>query len=416
MSAASNTIIETIIDQHFEEASFLWSQRDAAVTDPHYDLQDLSRLDERVEAHIDGLRVAGDPGWALCEAALAEDEPGTVFTGTVIAFESGDAQRIEKVVSVGSKSHAAFRGMVSGLGWLDDRQFNSIIRGLVRANSPSYRRLGIAACGIRRVDPKSYLESAIQDSDLFLKTRALKAVGELKRQDLLPLLKNDLQNEDHACRFEAARSALLLGNRSALRPMGQFVQAPSPFRLPAMQIAFRIMDTQTSKNWLKALAKDPGHMRDVIIGTGIVGDPCYVPSLLKQMETPELARVAGEAFTMITGADLTDEALEGEWLEDLEAGPNDDPEDENVDMDADEDLPFPHVAGVKDWWSSNRGRFQAGTRYLLGAPITLEHCRNVLRFGLQRQRQAAAVELALLSSDAPLFNIAELGVRQLEVL
>ncbi|MDX2428369.1 MAG: hypothetical protein QNK22_06725, partial [Xanthomonadales bacterium] len=208
MTATNSTIIEIIVDQHFEEASFLWSQRDAAVTDPHYDLQDLSRLDDRVEAHIDGLRVAGDHGWARCEEGMEEDDPGSVFTGSVIAFESRDGQRIDKVISIGSKSRAAFRAMVSGLGWLDDRQFKSVIGQLVRANSHIYRRLGIAACGIRRVDPKTYLESAIQDSDLFLKSKALKAVGELKRRDLMPLLKINLQNEDHTCRFEAARSAL----------------------------------------------------------------------------------------------------------------------------------------------------------------------------------------------------------------
>ena len=52
--------IPHIIDQHAEEAAFLWLLRSNAVSAPHYDLDDLSGLDERVEAHIDGLRIAGD--------------------------------------------------------------------------------------------------------------------------------------------------------------------------------------------------------------------------------------------------------------------------------------------------------------------------------------------------------------------
>ena len=56
------------------------------------------------------------------------------------------------------------------------------------------------------------------------------------------------------------------------------------------------------------------------------------------MEVPELARVAGEAFTMITGVDIAYEDLEGEWPEDFEAGPTESPEDEDVEMDPDEDL------------------------------------------------------------------------------
>lgn len=48
--------IPLIIDQHAEGAAFLWLLRDAAVAAPHYSLKDLAGLDNRVEAHLDGLR------------------------------------------------------------------------------------------------------------------------------------------------------------------------------------------------------------------------------------------------------------------------------------------------------------------------------------------------------------------------
>ena len=37
--------IPHIIDQHAEEAAFLWLLRSDAVSAPHYDLEDLVRLD-----------------------------------------------------------------------------------------------------------------------------------------------------------------------------------------------------------------------------------------------------------------------------------------------------------------------------------------------------------------------------------
>ena len=150
----------------------------------------------------------------------------------------------------------------------------------------------------------------------------------------------------------------------------------------------------------------------MLVGVGIGGDPFYVPWLITQMDMPEVARVAGEAVTMIVGVDLAYDDLEGEWPEGFEAGPTDNPEDENVAMDADEDLPWPDRQLVQKWWDANKNRSTSGQRYLVGQPITAEHCQDVLRTGCQRQRNAAALELALMDPEAPLFETRAPGFRQ----
>ena len=52
-------IIAEIVSQHVEESAFLWLLRSNAIHQPHYGLKALAKLDNRVEAHLDGLRVAG---------------------------------------------------------------------------------------------------------------------------------------------------------------------------------------------------------------------------------------------------------------------------------------------------------------------------------------------------------------------
>ncbi|MBT8076024.1 MAG: TIGR02270 family protein [Gammaproteobacteria bacterium] len=411
MTAAS-PILEHIVDQHFDEAAFLWEQRDAAVTAINYSLEDLAYLDSRVDAHIDGLRLAGEYGWKLCEDGLDEEEPGTAFATSVIAMESGDAERIDQVIDAGNQSRAAFRAVVSGLGWMNNKRFKERIPELVRAKSRKYRRLGVAACGIRRINPRQYLDQAVESSDLYLKARALRAAGELKRLDLLPAIKLNIQREDHACRFAAARSALLLGDRSALEALSAFVLTQSSYTLPAMRIALRLVDAQTARNWLKAQAKVPEQRRQMLIGTGITGEPGYIPMLIKQMSNPEYARAAGESFEMITGIDLAAEKLEQEPPQGFKAGPNDDTDNDDVAMDEDEDLNWPDADLVSRWWEQNAAAFQTGNRYLAGHPITPETCRQVLKNGNQRQRHAAALELALSSPEAPYFNIRGPGAWQ----
>src|SRR6185437_17048852 len=90
--------IELMLRQHAEDAGFLWLQRDNAVRAPHYALKDLAKLDDRVEAHIDGLRVAGDDGWALALDQLKHPEPGEYFAAMVLALESGRKEKIAAVV------------------------------------------------------------------------------------------------------------------------------------------------------------------------------------------------------------------------------------------------------------------------------------------------------------------------------
>src|SRR5215831_20811903 len=83
ISAMVNT---EVVAQHAEDAAFLWFSRDRAVRAPHYYLKDLARLDERVEANVDGLRVAGDVGWDLAAKATEQGDPGRLFTAAVLAF------------------------------------------------------------------------------------------------------------------------------------------------------------------------------------------------------------------------------------------------------------------------------------------------------------------------------------------
>ena len=93
-----------------------------------------------------------------------------------------------------------------------------------------------------------------------------------------------------------------------------------------------------------------------------------------------------------------------------------DPADENVDMDLDEGLPFPDVEKIQAWWDKNSHRFQPGTRYFMGAPVTREHCIDVLKNGYQRQRILAAHYLCLLDPGTPLFNTSAPAWRQQKLL
>ena len=156
--------------------------------------------------------------------------------------------------------------------------------------------------------------------------------------------------------------------------------------------------------------------RLVVAATGIIGDPVSTPWLIEKMKQPELVRAAGEAFSLITGVDLAYDDLEGDWPQEFEAGPTETPEDEDVALDADEDLLWPEADLIAEWWSDKQANFQKGQRFLCGQPISAETCLDVLGNGYQRQRRAAALELVLLSPNEPLFNTSAPAKRQMRAL
>jgi uncharacterized protein (TIGR02270 family) len=160
------------------------------------------------------------------------------------------------------------------------------------------------------------------------------------------------------------------------------------------------------------MANDPSNQRLLIRGAGVAGQVHYIPWLIKLMADEVTARLAGESFSTITGLDLAWLDLERNPPEDFEPGPTDDPEDPNVDMDPDDSLPWPDQAKIQAWWDANAQRFQRGTRYFMGEPVRLDHCRRVLREGYQRQRRAAAEYLCLLAPGTHLFPIAAPAWRQ----
>jgi uncharacterized protein (TIGR02270 family) len=415
------SLIPTILGQHAEEAALLWLRRDAAVGQPHFRVEDIAVLDNQLDAHLDGLRIAesnrADTGWTVCQHELGWGEPGEVFPAAVLALESGDCGRLDRVLEASAKSYENSRPLVSAFGWLPFDRVAEQIDHLLASEDAGLRRVGIAACAAHRCDPDRALAEALNAGDDRLRARALRAVGELGRVDLLSAVEDHVGEEDELSRSSAAWSvALISGYEAAVEALRNVVETDGPRRERALQTALRRMDVGAGREWINGLAQDARLVRSAVLGAGVLGIPDSIPWLFDQMQVPPVARVAGETFSMITGVDIAYQDLDGQWPEGFHAGPTEDPADENVEMDPDENLPWPDREKLTKWWRKHRDRFDSGTRYLVGRPMTIEWLNHVLRNGYQRQRVAAALELAIRQPGTPLFEVRAPGWRQRQLL
>jgi uncharacterized protein (TIGR02270 family) len=410
-------VIAPIVARHFEEAAILWQHRDADAHGTQRTFEELADLDGRVNAQLDGLRIAQSYGWDESTIEPNLSDPGEAFVRTLLSLEGKKSEALEKVLEAVAGDEAAVRGVVSGFGWASSTLLRGTVKELLASTDAFRRRVGIAACAVHRVDPGNALGEATQHDDVALRRRALRAIGELGRSDQASVLQMHFQSSDPWGRFWAAWSGVLTGDRGqGLQVLCATATADHAQRARGMQIVLRVVSSKNARDWLRHVRDNKAPERDVLAGIGIAGDPSYIPWLIAQMEVPEQSRMAGEAFSMITGVDLYDAQLTRDRPDGFESGPTDNPEDEDVAMDPDQDLVWPDPQLVRTWWDQHGHRFVNGQRYLAGNAITPEHCERLLREGRQGFRQAAAYELALMNAETPLFEVRAPAARQQRLL
>ncbi|MEO6237665.1 MAG: TIGR02270 family protein [Vicinamibacterales bacterium] len=409
--------VPVIVAQHVEGLALLWSTRRTLATSGHLSLTQLARFDHRIAAHEDGCVIAGDAGMTTLVGELQDANAARLFAVGVVAIQTKRRDIFDRCLKIAEALPAARAGLTSALGWVDAPQLAGVASDLLKASLAFRRSIGLAACRVHRIDPGQVLFATLTDSDSRAQAEALRTAGVLGNPEHASSCLDALSSENSRVRFWAAWSSVLLGDRRlGLNALVRLAEGPSSHGSEAFGLALQALSTSAGHETLTSLAGASELLRSLIRGTGIVGEPSYVPWLISHMSDEKTARLAGEALSLLAGADLALLDLERKPPENFESGPNDDPDDPNVDMDADDGLPWPDAAKIEQWWAANGSRFQKGTRYFMGQPVTKEHCIHVLKTGYQRQRILAAHYLCLLDPGTPLFNTSAPAWRQQRLL
>lgn len=400
--------------QRVGETALAWLRREQLLAEPHPTLADFVGDDGRLQTQLEDLAVGGDATWRACQRELAWEEPGEVFPAAFVALEAGDPQpRLRRVLDYALRSYELSRPLVAALAWKPLAPILDLLEDFLTADAPDLRRIGLAAAIAHRRVPESALATAIEQGDLLLRTRALRGVGELGSCPLLPQVAEHVTGRSDSCALEAAWTCALRGRLpAALSQLVQVAHQPGAAAQRAIGVVTRVGAVAEATELIHRLAQRPSSLRTAIVGAGTLGNAALVEWLLAQLDRPQTARVAGEAITMITGISLHDPQYQA--LPDERPARADVPGDEadSLDLGPDDHLPWPNRRAIADWWARHRAAFPPGRRHLLGRPIVADWCRRVIADGRQRQRAAAALELATLCPDVPLFETRAPGWRQ----
>lgn len=397
-------VLRSVVEQHADDVAFLWTVRRSATAAPHTRLEDLVRLDERIEANLEGMSIAGDAGFRLSLRQAAGGEFGEVFTAAVLACESQRPDRLTSVIEKSPRGELA-RGLGGAFSWLDRSGVESALKWFDERDEPELRAAFLLGCIAHRRDPGARLEDALSRGDRDLQALALQAIGELGLSSREGLLGPALGGTDSGLRFVAARSAALLGDAEAAPVLRELVETETVYAEQAAELWVRMSTFAEATAAVGAWSSSSTLRRATLRAAAALGAIDTIERFVEWAHAPETSRLWGSLVTSITGIEISgDLALDPP--EDRLAGPTDDPRDEQVAPDPDGELGWPDVPKVLELWRVAREHFNPVERHVLGARVEPSSLRSALKLGRQCDRRGAAFELrrsgrALVDVDAP---------------
>lgn len=89
-------IIDATVLRHAEDAAFYWSQLDWTLRSPELGFPRLEHFNKLLQAHLDGLNIAGPTGWkisALLQSVLMQ---ASLYTGATGAIRAQASRRLQR--------------------------------------------------------------------------------------------------------------------------------------------------------------------------------------------------------------------------------------------------------------------------------------------------------------------------------
>ncbi|NMO19246.1 TIGR02270 family protein [Pyxidicoccus fallax] len=409
-----------VFEEHLAEASFLWSQWEQALVAPDFTLDEAAGVEERMLAHLDGLSGAG----ALAVEALTplvneSADPGEVFAATWTLLALSPSVALEAVKArAGEAPPLVGAALRRAMELAEDAGMEATLVSWLTTSEPVPRALALEVLTFRGRAPANVVvellghpEGAVSAAAL----RALRPSSKVPPPRELEALLGDTRPEVRRAAFEAG---LLFGMRQAWAANDvDPATCTGALRKQAWVLRALVGEEKALERIIAAL-KEEAAREDALWALGFSGRRTAADACLEAMAgPPRVARLAGEAFSAITGL----------RLEERYALPEEEPGDalpplEEEDLDADlslhpEDaLPRPAPTEIARWWQTVRKDFAPSSRYLGGHPFTGAGLLEALSQGPMRRRHVHAQELLLRTQGAQAVQVRAFSARQRDEL
>ena len=384
-----------LIDESFEEATFLWSRWEADLSSITRNLDEVwTWTEDRLGGALDGVKLASDSILErLARTALNDGNRHALSVcGHVLATAATPRARTVLAQVLHSATGDTLQAVVRGIEVAPlDGSFAPITKFLTR-NGPEHAAALARLKAFRRAELGAELTTAFESNLPQLQAGALRAARLLPAQYAAAWVDAGLKHDDPAVRLAATQTGLLqhipnawaAALASARKPRPEFAALLGPVAMLGGDAEFQLI--------YSALA-EPKVRQAAIWALGNIGTRDAAGYCIAALKHPELAKAAGEAYCAITGADLARDRLTAAEPEEASPTFEADDLDANLVPTPGEQWPLPNPDALREHWNKAHARFQNGVRYVRGKPATLEILMGAVETAPMLRRPDYAFEL-----------------------
>ena len=305
------THIPDILKEHIEELAFLWGQRQSAVRDPNYTIRELTQLEERITAHLQGVLAVGDIALPLLEDALGGDDPSMIFAAAYALLHAKNPTAVARVRD--SFAHAEGPVLAALRDALAQAPFSPGVAPYRELFHAGPAPVGAAAATVlafhSALEPTiPQIHRLLQHEDPSVRITGWRLVSYLGVPLEAKTYAAAMRDEDPGVRRAALYAGAWSGQPGVLAVCRKLAAEPSLENLDALEL-FAILGTPDDARSIAALATNAalGPPRFRLLGT--YGHPALMDLVLTALVEPEpaVAAAAGAAFTKMTGQNIDSE-------------------------------------------------------------------------------------------------------------
>lgn len=378
----------SILNQHVEDTSFCWLRRQEALWRPSYRSPHQQRLDQLLDAHLEGLRIASSASLPIALNNLKRWETADeMFTSTYIMLQQDGEVDWEPLETILKECPSSSHGATAALLWNTTESTYACLKRWTNSTEPSLRAAATSAIAIRHANGSlesrtAWVLERLEDPSNAARARALRCIGEWNLSSLARYLHTAATDNDPLCRFESAYAMTWLrmeqGGSTLLETLPLMTGTKKRRGLLVLALT---ATTNDFNQWLHSIENQPDSQRDMIWALAFRGDNYALDRLLKLIQIPAYSRLTAYAICHITGLDLDEQGL---WHPDAQNDP------EASYFSEDDGLLIPDPKLLAAWVKRIQTTIPKSTCWLAGKAMTLENAKTVLQTGWQPQRWQAA--------------------------